>query len=276
MISKYFERKYTGKEQRLQKALSFIYPELTYSELMKLLRKKDIYINGKTASINSLLVSCDIVKLYYQPSAIKIKVVYSDDNVIIAYKGRGIVSDGDCSFEGLVKYKYGDNCALLHRLDTNTDGILIFSKNNKAYEAILAAMKEGKIEKYYHARVNGIIKQNRITLEGYLQKDSDKGLVKIFNNPVKGASFVKCEVKVLDYEDNSTNVEVMILGGKTHQIRAQLAAFGHFILGDSKYGNDEINKKYGFKKQQLTAYKIVFRLNKNADYSYLNNLDIHI
>lgn len=269
-MDNYFNRKYKGKEQRLNKVLSLIYPELSYSELMKLIRKKDVFVNGKKISGDITINNGDMLNLFYKPSEINIKEIYYDDNMLILYKNKGIVSDGEYSFEGIVKYKYGDTVKLLHRLDTNTDGLLVFSRNAKAYQKLREAMREHKIDKYYYARVNGRIQEKEKTLKGYLVKNSNIKTVKIYDKQISGGDYVEANIKVLSYDGETTYLEVMIHSGKTHQIRAQLAHYGHFILGDSKYGNDEINRSFGIKKQQLTAYKIVFNVDKDQTIGYLS------
>ncbi len=270
-MSSYFCRYYSGKVQRLSKALPIVYPELGYAELMRILRKKDIFVNGKRIGADTDLNSGDSVDLYLTPQAVTVREIYADNNILVLFKNRGVVSDGEYSFEGLVKYKYGAECRLLHRLDTNTEGLLMFSRRAAVYDELRNAMKEGKIIKYYYARVNGKVKDRERVLKGYLKKDSLKGIVKIFDKPTEGADYVEAEIKTLSYEGDSTLLEVKICGGKTHQIRAQLAHYGHFILGDSKYGKDEINRMYNLKRQQLTAYKIVMDINDNGLLGYLKN-----
>ncbi|NCA67538.1 MAG: RluA family pseudouridine synthase [Clostridia bacterium] len=275
-MTDYFKRAYKGKEQSLTKVLQSLFCDLQYNELMKLLRKKDVFVNGKRVSSDILIKDGDSLELYYQPSQISVREIYSDDNILVVFKNKGMISDGDYSFEGLMKYKYGDNCELMHRLDTNTEGLLMFSRNKKAYNELRQAMKDEKIDKYYYAKVNGKVKDKEKILQGYLKKDSAKGMVKVYDKPVEGADYVEAYIKTLSYEGETTQLEVRISGGKTHQIRAQLAHYGHFIIGDGKYGNDEINRRNNTKKQQLTAYKLVFKLDNSSFLSYLNNKNIEI
>lgn len=258
MDDSYFSRLYQGREQSLGKVLSQLYPELPYDVLMRLYRKKDINVNGKSALLTDAVKQGDRVGLYYRPAEVKIKEIYTDGNILVLYKNKGIASDGDYSFEGLVKYKYASDVLLTHRLDVNTDGLLIFARNDTAYQAVYDAMRDKKIEKYYYARVYGRVADKEKLLTGYLSKDSEKGIVKIYEHPTKGAEYVELFFKTLSSDNGTSLLEVKLLGGKTHQIRAQLSYFGHFILGDGKYGDDTVNRRYNYKKQQLTAYKIVF------------------
>ncbi len=270
MSDNYFYRTYQGREQRLSKVLPLVFPELSYEVLMRLLRKKDVLVNGKSAQPALLAKSGDIVELYYRPAEIKIREIYSDGNILILYKNKGIVSDGEFSFEGLAKYKYGADVRLTHRLDVNTDGILIFARGEDAYQAVYDAMRDSKIDKYYYARVYGRVADKEKCLTGYLSKDAEKGVVKVFDRPRQGAEYVELFFKTLSYDNGTSLLEVKLTGGKTHQIRAQLASCGHFILGDGKYGDDTINRRFECKKQQLTAYKIQFNTSEIGLLSYLD------
>jgi Pseudouridylate synthases, 23S RNA-specific len=140
---------------------------------------------------------------------------------------------------------------------------------------LLRAFSGHFVEKHYLARVYGTL-QKDATLHGWLSKDSNAGVVKVFDEKVKGAAEIITTYKVLGVDGNTTLLDVMIFGGKTHQIRAHLAHTGHFILGDGKYGRDEINRNYGFKKQQLTANKLVFNFPKNSPLFYLNSTKIEL
>ena len=114
-------------------------------------------------------------------------------------------------------------------------------------------------------------KIQRAKLTAYLVKDESISTVKIFNEPIKGSVKIITEYKVVkDLLDGTSLVEVNLITGKTHQIRAHLAHIGHFIIGDGKYGKEMINREYGVKKQCLTAYQITFAFNKEEKLSYLN------
>ena len=276
MDDNYFSRSYRGEARRLVKALAELYPELSYDALMRLFRKKDISVNGKSAAPETIISKGDNVSLYLRPAEIKLKEIYSDGNILILYKNKGVVSEGEYSFEGLIKYKYGADVRLTHRLDTNTDGLLIFAYGEAVYRAVYDAMRDKNIEKYYYARVHGRVADKEKTLRGYLSKDSEKGVVRIYDRPTKGAEYVEMYFKTLSYSDGASLLDVKLLGGKTHQIRAQLAHYGHFILGDGKYGNDTINRRYRCKKQLLTAYKIVFNTGNSEQLAYLNGKSFEV
>lgn len=272
-MSKYFARQYDYPDKPILKGLVLVYPELPYALLAKLLRKKDVFVNGKRADEGATLHGGDQLDLFCAPDMIGLKVLYRDDNILALYKPKGVASDGDRSFETLAAYVFGD-VRLLHRLDTNTDGVLLFALNDLAYDVMRKGMQDGSIIKFYRARVWGKMPLVNRTLHGYLFKDRVKGRVSISDSKVKGSVPVEAEVHPLGYEGNSTHVELVLHGGKTHQLRAQLAHDGHFILGDGKYGDDRINRKEGFGKQLLTAYGIKFDFRE--DKLGLNGVEITI
>lgn len=259
----YFERVYTGQTKSIGKVLSVVYPELPYALLMRLLRNKDVFVNAARVKENATVSSGSTLDLFCAPAKLALRVVYSDDNLLALYKPKGVSSDGPCSFEGLASYAFGP-VTLLHRLDTNTDGILLFARNDVAYEVLRRGMQSHEIIKTYMARVYGKMPLTPCVLTGYLRKDKVAGRVTVTDRPLPGAAAVQCKVRPLSYDGNTTYVELELCGGKTHQLRAQLAHCGHFILGDGKYGDDKINRRYDAKKQLLTATKIQFAFDNDV------------
>ena len=258
----YFERLYCGRSADIAKALPEAYPELPYALLAKLLRKKDVFVNGKRTA-TGMIFPGDSLDLFCAPGMISLQVLYRSQEVLAVYKPKGVASDGEYSFASLVRYVYPE-ARLMHRLDTNTDGILLFARTEQAYAVLFEAMRTHEIIKFYRARVHGKWALGSYTLRGHLFKDSKLGKVKIYDTPVKGSVKVSCDVTVVGTEGNTSHVVVRLSGGKTHQLRAQLAHSGHFILGDGKYGDDRINKAMGFSKQLLTAYAIEFAFEKDV------------
>ena len=246
------------KEGALSKVLSYSYPEFPYNLLMKVIRQKDVFINGKRAGdIN--VEKGDEVRIFLKPLAVPLKTLFINDDILAVYKPKGVVSDGEYSFSTLVEFVY-NNAVLLHRLDRNTDGVLLFALNAKAERILTEAMKKGEVVKEYKATVYGEVHFNNVTFNNYLIKDATAGKVKIYDNPVKNAEKITLTCQTLSIKDGLTTLKVIIHGGKTHQIRAQLAHNGYFIIGDGKYGDDRINRLYSKKSQELTAVKVSFEL----------------
>jgi 23S rRNA pseudouridine955/2504/2580 synthase len=281
------DEKYNNK-----KLNSFIldnFKSLNQNVLYKALRKKDIRINNEKISENKIIHTGDEITIYivdellFAKPKINLKVLYEDDNIIAFYKPENISvtedSSSDCTFTSLVKEKYGNNLEPCHRLDRNTSGIILYSKNKKALEILLDKFKNKEIEKHYIARVYGIVHKEHEILTDYLFKDSKKSMVYISHAPKKDYVQIITEYTVINrnYKDNTTTLDINLHTGRTHQIRAHMAFIGYPIIGDGKYGNNEINKKFGLKTQNLTSYKIKFKFKTNSGIlNYLNDKEIEL
>ena len=290
--------------QRLDKFISKAVPNLPGSLMYKYIRTKRIKVNSKRAQISTRLNEGDTVDMYindefflksehrydFSGASKNIDIIYEDENIILADKKAGLLCHPDDKeyIDNLIarikRYLYekgeydpdSENSftpALVNRIDRNTGGIVIAAKNAQSLKILNAQMKERNLKKTYLCVVHGVMERKHGTLEGWLLKDEKKNKVKIFKKNVPGSKEIRTRYSVIenDYQNDLSLVEVDLLTGRTHQIRAHFASIGHPLLGDGKYGTNELNKKLGYKKQFLYSYKLKFELDENAGMlSYLN------
>ncbi len=278
--------------KRNEKLLFYIkeqFPNLSNSAFHKALRNKDIKVNGKRITdSNYILNNNDILNIYIDDNILygfpkELNIQYEDDNILVAYKPQGILSNNEekkqtePTFEDFVKKIKGENIKICHRLDRNTSGLLIFSKNDKAYFELLEGFKNGYITKEYIAYVYGNdFKNKSYHYENFLLKDEKNGFAKIYDRNVSGSQKIITDVFVENVykKENYSILRVLIHTGKTHQIRALLSSISHPIIGDSKYGKNDINKYFKKYKQLLFAVKYSFTFPNENYLNYLNKINV--
>ena len=281
-----------NKKYNNKKLNSFIldnFKNLKTSTLYKALRQKDIRINGNRVSENKIIYEGDEILIYISdelllgnPSS-KIDVVFEDKNILVVFKSKNISvtedSYHDLTLTQIVKTQFGNMLEPCHRLDRNTSGLVLFAKNKTALDILLSKFKNKEIQKFYKATVYGIPEKKHEILKAYLFKDNKKSLVYISDTPKKGYLEIITEYTVIssNIENNTSILDINLHTGRTHQIRAHLSHIGLPILGDGKYGNNNINKKFNLKTQELTSYKIIFDFKSDSGIlNYLNKKEIKI
>lgn len=279
--------------QRLDKFLLKYYKKCPKSLIYKGIRTNKIKYNQKKPKGNEILQVNDEIQIYFKEEQIKtfeekkiiaeipitFKTVFEDNNILIVDKPVGLLTQKD-SKEGYSlaeqvlyylskngsydsKSMKGFTPAPCNRLDRNTAGIVLVGKNIKALQAINLMLEHKQISKYYMSIVLGRITKP-IILKGYHIKDTSKNEVQIFDHYVKGSKEVETRILPLKTNGRYTVIEVQLVTGKTHQIRAHLSSIGHPIIGDPKYGdkleNQYFKDKFNLTSQFLCAYKIKFEL----------------
>lgn len=289
--------------QRLDRFLIKAFPSLKAGVINKAVRNKDVKINGRRTETAYRLEKGDLLYLYFPDSLVEpraapqddfmkaadtLNIVYEDSNIILVDKEQGLVvhSDNDGTTDTLInrikKYLYQkgeyepqkENSfapALCNRIDRNTCGIVIAAKNAEALRILNEKIKNRELSKKYICIAVGELPKKEDTLTAYLQKDSEANQVKISNVKNPQNLTVKTKYRVLDSCGGLSLVEIDLLTGRTHQIRAHLAYIGHPLLGDGKYGNNRVNMKYGLDKQALCSYKLTFDFTSDSGaLNYLN------
>lgn len=294
--------------QRLDKFITKSVPLLPQTLLYKYIRIKRIKVNGKRAEISTRLTEGDIVEMYindeffeaapqkydFLKASKNINIVYEDENIILCDKKAGILCHPDdreytdTLINRIKRYLYEKGefnpdsessfvPALVNRIDRNTGGIVIAAKNSESLRILNQKMKDRELHKFYLCIVHGKPKIKSGVLDGYLLKDESKNLVKISDNKLKDSKEIHTKYSVLESKNDLSLIEVELLTGRTHQIRAHFASIGHPLLGDGKYGTNAQNKKYGYKKQCLYSYKLVFDFSTDAGIlEYLNKKEFEV
>jgi len=261
-------------EIELTKAIINELPFLSRFDIKKILENKDIKVNNLRVKENIILRKNDKITVFYNEKENKewFSVVYADDNVVIVNKKSGIevVSETERDLLSFLNKEY-KTIKPVHRIDRNTEGLVIFALNDRTEKELLEAFKTRKgITKKYALLVDGRVDITKIKRTVYLKKVEKLSKVWISEVKTSGYDPIITEFDIVEYMGDKTLLEANLLTGKTHQIRAHIAYYGYPIVGDNKYGKDKDNKMC------LTANFLSFNFNKKSHLVYLNNKNFEI
>ncbi len=242
--------------------------------VQNMLDNKDVKVNFKRVRQDTSLQAGDVVEFYYDDTKnIKIKVpdkkidiVYDDDNIVVVVKPTGMNSCGTSN--SLDRFL---NLLAVHRLDTNTSGLIILAKSEDVKARFINIFKNNLIEKKYICEVAGDSNFDGKTYSAYIFKDAKLGKSFVSSTFKSGYQEIKTKFKTVKHGQVSSLVESELITGKTHQIRAHLAYLGHPIIGDKKYGYGKTNALFKEKAQKLHCYKIKLKQIDDGKLGYLSN-----
>lgn len=286
--------------QRLDKYLKKLLPRADSGFLYKMLRKKNIVLNGKKAEGSAQLSEGDHVTLYLSDETYEkfspdktiniiseqnrdhipdIQILFENTDILILNKPAGLLSQKAVSSdfsanEWVIQYLLDSGAvtqqtlktfrpSVCNRLDRNTSGILLAGKTLHGLQVMSRQLKERSVKKYYRCVVAGTLAKGQ-HLKAFLSKNNDKNKVEIYHPGSTGrgnGQYIETEYEPLGHCEGCTVLEVHLITGRSHQIRAHLSSIGHPIIGDPKYGDPQLNRKYrkkiGITHQLLHAYRIV-------------------
>ena len=280
--------------QRLDKFLTKTLYGMPPALMYRLIRQKKIKVNRRRAENGQMLCEGDVLQLFISEeffdggekrgetealSRVRsgLDIVYEDENILLLNKRPGVLVHDDAAGQNdtllfhAKAYLYQSGAyepeseqsfapALCNRIDRNTGGMVILAKNAETLREMNEKIRLGQVSKFYLCAVHGILREKQGTLHGWLKKNPSTNTVQIYDakNKPRDAKSIGTRYRVLAERAGDSLLEVELLTGRTHQIRAQFAYIGHPLLGDGKYGVNREDKRQGYKFQALYSYRLCF------------------
>ena len=292
--------------QRIDKFMGKRFKTMPAALIYKFIRKKCVSVNKKKVAENYILQEGDVLSFFisdeffgdsaktepFRKLKSELTVAYEDENVLIIDKPAGLIvhSDEKEGYNTLINhilaylYQKGEydpdkeNCfapALCNRIDRNTEGLVIAAKNARALGEMNEIIKQRLVEKKYLTVVHGFFDKKQGEIRSKLEKDQKTNTVRVSDKYGKEA-ITRYRVLRSNREKELSLLEVELLTGRTHQIRAQFASLGHPLLGDGKYAVNKADRAMGYSYQALCSYSLRFFPGKEfALLSYLNGVTVH-
>lgn len=294
--------------QRLNKFLEKAVPLLPGGMMHKYIRLKRIKVNRKRTEVSYRLQEGDLVQLYindeflekaeedtaYLRAKPELDVLYEDEHILLVNKAPGVVVHADDSgtadtlIARIQAYLFRSGAwnpddeasftpALCNRIDRGTGGIVIAAKTAEALRVMNQKIRDRELHKTYLCAACGQIRPRQGEITGYILRHTDEHRVSVHRTQVKGSRTAVTKYRVLRETEELSLVECELITGRTHQIRAHFAWIGHPLLGDSKYGRNDMNRKYHRKNQCLCSYKLRFDFTTDAEsLGYLDGLTVTV
>lgn len=293
--------------KRVDKFLMRAVPNLPKTLMFKFIRLKKIKLNRKRCQPNDMLSEGDVLELYindeffddkkdtnFLSAKSSVNVVYEDDNIILLEKEAGLLchsgnnNEKDTLVDRLKNYLYKKgkynpekensfSPSLCNRIDRNTTGIVIGAKNAETLRVINEKIKENEIKKYYLCLVYGKMPKKSDTITCFIKKDNKTNTVKVTKNFVEGSKKAITKYKVLKQGNKTSLLEIELLTGRTHQIRATMDYLGNSLVGETKYISSAPRIKINYKYQALVSYKVGFNFSDDENIlSYLKGKEFKL
>ncbi len=249
-------------------------PSLPESTFRKVFSARDVKLDGIRVS-REVPVRAGQVLSVFLPSAAdsadSLRIVYEDENILLVNKPAGISVEADkagsLSLSDLCRMhaETATDAAVfppspVHRLDNKTSGLCLFAKNEQALSVLLESFRQRSVEKYYTCLVRGIMKPSAAVCSAWLVKDAERSVVRIFDHEVPFSRQIFTGYETLESGPVS-RLRVHLITGRTHQIRAHLAALGHPVVGDDLYGDRAFNRQQKSRSLKLCATELTLQTN---------------